>query len=85
MRIATKYMRINLREKCPCSEFSRSVFSRIRIKCECWKIQTRKTSNTENFQAVLDSYSRLCPTSVMESFVKIVPSFYPLTHKKAPS
>ena len=85
MRIAAKYMSINLREKCPCSEFYWSVFSRIRIQCECWKIQTRKTSNAEIFQAVLDTYSRLCPTSVMEFFVKIVPSFYPLTHKKAPS
>ena len=50
----------SLREKCPYSEFFRSVFSRIRteygdklrIQSKCGKIQTRKTPNMDTFYAV---------------------------------
>ena len=52
-----------LREKCPYSEFFRSLFSRIRtdadrysaslrIQSECRKIQARKKTNTDTFHAV---------------------------------
>ena len=39
----------SLREKCPYLEFFWSVFSR--IQCECGKIRTRKTPNTDSFYA----------------------------------
>ena len=52
--------RRSLRKKCPYSELFWSVFSRIwteyeaslRIQCECGKIRTRITPNTDTFHAV---------------------------------
>ena len=51
---------VSLREKCPYSEFFCTLFSLIRteygeigdIQSECGKMRTRKTPNTDTFQAV---------------------------------
>ena len=60
-----------LREKCSYSEFFWSAFSRIRteycvclrFQFECGKIRTRKSSNTDTFQAVT-----VCLTSALRFY-----------------
>ena len=73
-------MSYQLRENCPYSEFSWSEFSHIRtdygeirsIQCECGKMRTRKTPNTDTFYAVInkEAYLKPCQTSMMHYFCK---------------
>ena len=43
---------VSLRENCPYSEFSCPYFPEFGLNTECGKIQTRKTPNTDTFEAV---------------------------------